>query len=201
MPKESLDKDYWENKYKNLDTGWDAKAITTPLKTYFDQLEDKNLKILIPGAGNSYEAQYLHEQGFKNVYVVDIAQQPLDNLLQRCPSFPKKHMIKSDFFELKESNFDLIIEQTFFCALDPLLRKRYIVKLNNLLKEKGKVVGLLFDLPLNTDHPPFGGDKTEYLTLFNPLFQIKVFEKCYNSIPPRQDNEFFFIVQKELIIF
>ena len=65
-----LNEAFWDNKYKSGKTGWDIGSISTPLKKYFDQLTNKELKILIPGGGNSYEAEYLHKLGFKNVYVV-----------------------------------------------------------------------------------------------------------------------------------
>ena len=54
-----LNSDYWENRYKTNEISWDAGTITTPLKEYIDQIEDKSIKILIPGAGNSYEFEYL----------------------------------------------------------------------------------------------------------------------------------------------
>jgi len=56
---------YWENRYQNQQTGWDIGEISSPLKAYIDQLEDKSIKILIPGAGNAYEAEYLFLNGFK----------------------------------------------------------------------------------------------------------------------------------------
>ena len=62
--KTPLDKEYWENRYAGNQTGWDAGEITTPLKEYFDQIKDKPKAILIPGAGNAYEAAYLFENGF-----------------------------------------------------------------------------------------------------------------------------------------
>ena len=49
---------YWEERYQKGETGWDAGKITTPIKEYIDQLTNKNLKILIPGAGNGYEFDY-----------------------------------------------------------------------------------------------------------------------------------------------
>ena len=42
---EVIDKNYWEKRWENNETGWDAGTITTPLKEYFDQLNDKNIKI------------------------------------------------------------------------------------------------------------------------------------------------------------
>jgi len=191
-----LNKAFWDNKYTNEKLGWDIGYISTPLKDYIDQLADKNLKILIPGAGNGYEVEYLFNRGFTNIHVVDIARQPLDNLKNRMPHFPDGQLIHLDFFELCESNFDLILEQTFFCALDPSLRESYAIKMNNLLKEKGKLVGLLFDFPLTEKGPPFGGDIYEYKKLFFGHFKIKTLERAHNSIKPRNGNELFFIFEK-----
>ena len=54
-----LDKNFWNDKYVKSKTGWDVGEITTPLKEYFEQLNNKKNKILIPGCGDSYEAEYL----------------------------------------------------------------------------------------------------------------------------------------------
>ena len=181
---------FWDQKYTAGKTGWDIGHISTPLKIYFDQLTNKELKILIPGGGNSYEAEYLHNQGFKNVIVVDISGVPLQNIRLRLPDFPKEHLLHEDFFALKDT-FDLIVEQTFFCAIDPSLRTQYVLKANQLLKENGKLIGLLFNSPLNRDSPPYGGSKEEYLTYFEPYFKIEIMETAYNSIKERTDNELF----------
>lgn len=184
------DKLFWDNKYKAGETGWDAGSITTPLKEFFDTLEDKSREILIPGAGNAYEAEYLHSLGFRNVYVADISERPLENFRDRVPDFPKEHLLREDFFAL-EGSFDLIVEQTFFCALDPASRGDYARQMARLLREGGALVGLLFDLPLNDDKPPYGGNKEDYIPYFRPYFTFRKFEKAYNSIPPRAGNELF----------
>ncbi len=191
-----LDASYWNNRYRNTETGWDTGAITTPLKEYFDQLTDKNTRILIPGAGNAYEAEYLHVLGFTNIFVCDVAKLPLQNLLKRCPTFPPGHLLHSDFFKL-QGPFDLIIEQTFFCALQPQLRPQYFIKMKELLSEGGRLVGLLFNDKLNIDKPPFGGRMDEYPAYFEDLFEIKKYEMCYNSIKPRAGREIFINLEKK----
>lgn len=182
---------YWEKRYRDKDTGWDMKQVSPPLKSYIDQLDDKDLKILIPGAGNAYEAEYLFSQGFRNVYVADVAQSPLNNLQKRVPNFPTLQLLNLNFFDLKQQ-FDLILEQTFFCALPPNKRPDYANKMHQLLKPKGVLAGLFFDFPLTENGPPFGGSKEEYLNYFEPLFDVKTLERCYNSHPKRQDKELFF---------
>ena len=185
-----LNKNFWDLRYQNNEIGWDIGYISTPLKKYIDQLTDKNIKILIPGGGNSYEAEYLHNLDFKNVFVLDISPTALTNLKNRVPDFPKNHLINIDFFKLNNS-FDLILEQTFFCALTPKLRDNYVLKMNQILRPNGKLVGLLFNIPLNKDRPPFGGTKKEYLSYFKTYFKIEIMELSYNSISERTNNELF----------
>lgn len=183
-----LDRNFWEERYLSGDTGWDAGRITTPLKTYFDQLDDQGLEILIPGGGRSHEAEYLHRAGFRNVHVVDQAGAPLADLLEWCPDFPRNHLHQGDFFE-HAGRYDLIIEQTFFCALDPKLRVRYVERMHDMLNPGGKLTGVLFDAPLFTDRPPFGGNAAEYRNLFGRVFRHFSLEPCRNSIPPRAGRE------------
>lgn len=187
----SLDNTYWNNRYLENDFGWDVGYVSTPLKTYFDQLTNKQLSVLIPGAGNSYEAEYLVNEGFENVFVCDFAEEPLKNLKQRCPKIKSENLLHTDFFEIKNLQFDLVIEQTFFCALNPSLRQNYFNKMHSLLKPGGKLVGVMFNDALNTDKPPFGGTKAEYETYFKNLFKIRTYEASYNSIKPRDGRELF----------
>lgn len=195
MPNIDLSANAWDKRYQKNDIGWDLGKVSPPLKTYFDQLENKQLKILIPGGGNSYEAEHLFNNGFKNVYVIDLSETALGNIKKRIPNFPKENLILGNFFDLEKS-FDLIIEQTFFCAIHPSLRCAYIEKMHQLLKAKGKLVGVLFDAPLYKNRPPFGGSKKEYLTYFSSIFEINTFENCYNSVDSRKGKELFINLSK-----
>ena len=181
---------YWTQRYQASNTPWDIGHPSIPLTAYFQTLVNKEAKILIPGAGNAYEAEWLWNNGYNNTYVIDIAKEPLKNLQDRVPGIPSKHLILGDFFELEE-RYDLIVEQTFFCALSPELREAYTEKMAKLLKPTGHLVGLLFDFELTDQGPPFGGNQSEYLPLFSKHFKVNKLERCYNSIKPRQGSELF----------
>jgi len=191
----NLSEEFWDNRYKNNDIGWDLGQISPPLKSYIDQLKNKSIKILIPGGGNSYEAEYLFKQGFKSVFVVDVSETALHNIKSRVPNFPSDQLLHKNFFDL-DMTFDLVLEQTFFCAIEPRLRNDYVIKMNTLLSSQGKLVGLLFNATLNTDRPPFGGSKSEYLKRFDSVFNIVLMEKAYNSHETRLEKELFFILKK-----
>ena len=192
----NLNRSYWEERYKSENLGWDIGDISTPLKAYIDQLTNKSIKILVPGAGNGYEVVYLFQKDFQKVFVADLARQPLENIKQQIPEIAAKQLFYGDFFDLPFNDFDLILEQTFFCALNPSLRNNYVEKMYDLLRPGGKIAGLFFDFPLTEAGPPFGGSKEEYIRLFSNKFQIKTLENSYNSIGPRAGKELFFIFEK-----
>jgi len=190
---------YWTNRYAENNIGWDIGHPSTPIKTYIDQLENKALKILIPGAGNAYEAEYLYNEGFKNIYVLDISAAPLTNLKKRCPDFPNKQLIQDNFFS-HTGHYDLIIEQTFFCSFEPNKENRtaYAQQMRALLKPGGKLVGLWFDKAREENGKrPYGGSRAEYLSYLQPYFEVQLFESCYNSIKPRAGTELFGIFIKQ----
>lgn len=193
---------YWEERYALGETGWDVGQVARPLKEYIDQLQDTSLRILVPGAGNAYEAEYLWHRGFQNVFVVDIAAAPLENFARRVPAFPKEQLLHQDFFAVVDQ-FDLILEQTFFCSFYPSTdnRSRYAEQMYRLLKPGGKLVGLWFCFPLDSERgrPPYGGSRAEYLTYFRPWLVQRSFELCYNSIQERSGTELFGIWQKALL--
>jgi hypothetical protein len=63
--------------------------------------------------------------------------------------------------------------------------------MNQLLIPKGKLVGLMFNVPLNNNRPPFGGNKEAYLAFFKPYFSIEKMQMCYNSFGNRKGRELF----------
>jgi methyl halide transferase len=191
---EFLSKDYWNNRYEAEQTGWDLKTISPPLKAYIDQLTDKNLRILMPGCGSGHEARYLAEQGFQNVTVIDIAPLAVEKMKAQFSDYQQVKIIEGDFFA-HTGEYDLILEQTFFCAIDPVLRPKYVQKMSELLVENGKLAGLLFGVNF-PNNPPFGGSKEEYLSLFSEKFTINILEPCHNSVTPRQGSELFFNFSK-----
>ena len=191
-----LGETFWNNQYEANTTGWDLGEVSPPLKAYIDQLTNKNLRILIPGCGNTYEAQYLLQQGFTNVTVIDIAPALVEQLQQKFATNTNIKIILGDFFE-HQGEYDLILEQTFFCAINPPLRTNYVAKMHELLAPNGKLVGVLFDREFEQQGPPFGGCKCQYESMFEKNFTFKTFEPCNNSFVKRFDTELFINLQKK----
>ncbi len=191
----NLDKKYWKHLYQKNDLSWDIGYASPTIIEFIENEVNKNAKILFPGAGNSHEAQYLFEKGYKNLYVLDIIKLPFENLLKRCPQFPEENIIVEDFFTHK-SSYDIIIEQTFFTSFEPEKRAYFAGKIYELLKSDGKYAGLFFNHKFNGDFPPFGAFPHEYKEIFGNKFSFDKFETATNSIKPRKGKEIFFVMKK-----
>ena len=158
-----FDKKYWDNRWYNAETGWDLKGPSPAILDLIKSKCNKEDKILFPGAGNGYEAGLLYEQhDFSNIHLCDLAKQPLDNFSSSYPTFPKQQLHNLNFFDL-EGTYDFIVEQTFFCAINPERRKAYLEKTYNLLKPGAYLMGLLFNRTFDRVGPPFGGTKADYI--------------------------------------
>jgi thiopurine S-methyltransferase len=192
----TFSKTYWDTLYRENKTGWDIGYPSPALIEYIDQLKDKSIRILIPGAGNAHEAMVLIEKGFSNTYILDFSDLPIQRFKEKYPQFPVQNILKENFFNHK-ATYDLILEQTFFSSLHPTQREQYVAKMYDLLSKKGKLAGLLFDRNFGLEIPPFGGSKTEYKQLFGGKFNIHTLETAYNSIKPRLNTELFFIFEKK----
>lgn len=189
-----LDQNYWNNQYVNHTTGWDLGEVSPPIKSYFNSVKNKEIKILIPGCGNSYEADYLLQQGFTNITVIDIAPKLVEDLQNKHAGNTSINIVLGDFFD-HQNQYDVIIEQTFFCALPPFLREKYVTKMHQLLNTNGLLVGLLFNRTFEKS-PPFGGSKEEYQKLFKDSFEFSHFDICNNSIAPRANTELWVELKK-----
>ena len=188
--------EYWNRFYNEGKLGWDIGYVSTPLKEYFDQINNKSIKILVPGAGSGWEAEYLFKSGFENVYLLDFSPKAITLFKKRFPGFPESQILLEDFFE-HQQNYDLIVEQTFFSSLPRNFRPRYVEHMYNLLNPGGKLVGLLFNHEFPFDNPPFGGTPEEYKKLFEKKFEFVFFDTATNSIKPRRGRELFLLMLRK----
>ena len=178
-------KDYWNQRYQTQQTGWDLGQPAPAIINFFSTIDDKSATILIPGCGNAHEAQALLDMGFTNITLIDIAPLLVDSLREKFKN-TAINVILGDFFE-HTGTYQYIVEQTFFCAIDPSLRPQYVGHMHALLQPGGQLVGLQFGVSMPAG-PPFGGNEAEYQALFEPKFEVNI-SPCIHSVKPREGNE------------
>ena len=188
---------YWEQRYVDKNTGWDVGDVVPQWKAFFKDFRasDKGKRILVPGAGLGHEVEYLHRTGFQDVHILDWSSSAIESFQQRLPTFPSTHCHVGDFFE-HSGQYDMIVEQTFFCAIDFKLRDQYVLAVDNLLAEEGQWAAMLFNMRFDGEGPPFGGSIDEYIDLFRGVFKELVIDENPISIDPRKGREVFMIGRK-----
>ena len=190
---------FWEQRYEKGEIGWDLGAETPVFTAISEKL--KPGKVCILGCGNGYDAISFSKKGF-SVTAVDFARTPINNLQIAARSLSLSiEIIKKDIFDLipdYSSQFDYIIEQTCFCAIDPRKRQQYSNLVHDLLKVGGKLIGLW--MPLDKDiidgGPPFGVKENEIKKLFSTKWKIT--EDCFptQSIEARKGREKLIVFEK-----
>ena len=192
----NLGREFWDQRWVNSETNWDLGCPSPPIIDFLDTIVDLPERILIPGCGQAHETQYLIDRGAKNVTLIDISPKACAILEDRFADEPNVSICCEDFFE-HQGRYDLILEQTFFCALDPELRRDYVTKMHQLLNSNGLLAGVLFGTTFEKKGPPFGGTLDEYKDLFAPSFVLERLLPCANSVKPRLGNELWITFRKK----
>lgn len=185
----------WNQRYLDANTPWDLDG---PTPEFVRLLREKALHkkgtVLIPGGGRGHDAVLFARHGYE-VDLVDFADAALQAALNQA--FLAKvnvHAYRQDFFALASlpyhvGRYDLLVEYTFFCAIDPALRARYVEAAAKLLRPGGQLVGLFFPLASDKEGPPFVVSREEVEALFRPYFELKI-ETPKESVKPRAGREF-----------
>ena len=192
--------DFWNQKYINNDDQWDIGS-PTPLFVDWSKTLSNRKRILIPGAGRGHDALYLAQEKH-DIYAIDFSSEAIKHLASKAKKINIKiNAICKDFFNLPEyyGTMDIVLEYTFFCAINPKLRLKYIEQTFKLLKDNGLFVGIF--LPLNKHikegGPPYGVNLEETIDEFSNYYNILKCEKSTLTINPRIGNEVFAIMSKK----
>lgn len=186
----------WNERYVTGDTPWD---LSTPTPEFVRLLESNQLppppgRVLVPGGGSGHDA-ILFAQRKYDVSLVDFAPQAIEAaLVEAARQKATVYAYRQNFFDLPnvgyhQSAYDLFLEYTFFCAIDPSLRGAYAEAASKLVKPGGMFVGLFFPTSIDKAGPPFEVSRAEVEKLFQPWFELH-FETPERSVKPRAGREF-----------
>ena len=183
---------FWEDIYLKDDAGWDL-GESTPV---FDKISDALPlgKICIIGCGRGYDAVMFAQKGFE-VTAIDFAPSAISTLQSLASGAGVMiNIVETDIFLLTSQfscEFDYVIEQTCFCAINPNRREEYEQLVKTIIKPNGKLIGLWFplDKPMDDGGPPWGTTISEVKSIFYDGWKIEKEEFPELSISPRKNRE------------
>ena len=177
---------FWEKRFRESVTPWDAGGIPSALKQFLDG-ELRRGRVLIPGCGSGYEVRAFVEAGYE-VLAVDFAEAALERARRILGPLAGRVRL-ADFFEFDfETPFDLIYERAFLCALPRHLWPRYAPRVSQLLKPEGRLAGFFY-FDDGERGPPFGLKTGELEVLLGTPFVRVADAAVADSIPIFQGKE------------
>ncbi len=183
---------FWEDIYLEDDAGWDLGESTL----VFDKISDALPlgKVCIIGCGRGYDAVMFAQKGFE-VTAIDFAPSAISTLQSLASGAGVMiNIVETDIFLLTSQfscEFDYVIEQTCFCAINPSRREEYEQLVKTIIKPNGKLIGLWFplDKPMDDGGPPWGTTISEVKSIFYDGWKIEKEEFPELSISPRKNRE------------
>ena len=136
---------------------------------------------MITGCGTDHEVlRFFQSAGFE-VTAIDFSTVAVAQIKEALGNFDGK-IIRGDFFKVDfPSQFDLIYERTFLCALHPRRWPQYVRRVAQLLRLRGKVVGVFF-YGTEPDPPPYPLSKARAAEIFGKYFRLTRDIKVSDSV-------------------
>ena len=189
----------WQRHYDEGDLGWDLGQVAPPFIRLFESNIILPGKTLVPGCGRGHEVIYLTENGFE-VTAVDYSSGAVNHLKSTVQERKLKcKVLHMDFFGIDSAHngvYDLLIEQTFFCAISPEQRPSYVSTVARALKQGGMLAGLFYHTG-KEGGPPFNTTREDILKHFSDLFEIQQLSKSEDSVEQRKNKEWLVILVKK----
>ncbi len=188
----------WQNHYESNDLGWDLGEVAAPFTKLWEEGKLPLGKVLVPGCGRGHEVVFLTGKGFE-VTGVDFSKGAVTYLKNelRVRNLAGR-ILCQDFFMLDKSHdggYDLVLEQTFFCAIPPRQRTDYVLNVSRILKPGGMLVGLFYNTG-KEGGPPYNTTREDIETYFSKNFDIEELGKTPLSAEQRRDKEWLVILKK-----
>jgi SAM-dependent methyltransferase len=169
MAQDSSRPDFWESRYRDHVTPWDAGTVPGALRGYAKRLAPGS-RVLIPGCGTAYEAYYLLENGF-DALAIDFSQAAVEAAQRTLACFPDRVRF-ADFFAFDFGKpYDCVYERAFLCALPPKLWPQYAARMAEVIRPGGTLAGFFF-LRETAKGPPFGTTAEALHALLDSRFEL-----------------------------
>jgi methyl halide transferase len=192
---------WWEDAYRNKRTPWDLGRPAPPLESYLKSpYAVPPGKLAVLGCGYGHDCMPFLNAGFE-VTGIDFAQTAVATTYQKFQqsgaSGSKGYLLHRDVFNIHEYDgyYDYVLDHCFFASIDASRRRTYIYTVADLLKPKGKLIGLFWVAP-KIGGPPFALHKDDIYEHFDKKFTIDVAFTPSDSVPQRKGGELLTVMTK-----
>ena len=189
----------WQKHYDEDDLKWDIGEVSPAIQWLWKEHELPQGKAIVPGCGQGHEVVFLAERGLQ-VTGVDFAEGAVKLLRHSLATKGlQAQVLQRDFFQLEAEHdacYDLLLEQTFFCAILPEDRLKYVATADRILKPGALLAGLFYETG-EEGGPPFNTTREDIVKIFSEEFAIEYLEKTPHSVEQRAEKELLVLLRKK----
>ena len=181
MAQDSSRPDFWDTRFRQNITPWDAGRVPAALERFVARNTGRG-RVLVPGCGTGYEVRELARTGF-DVTAIDFSEAAVEAAKRELG--PLAHLVRiADFFDFEGDAppFDAIYERAFLCALPRRLWNDWAKRTGGILRPGGLLFGIFF-FDDNSKGPPFGIAAAQLEALLAPDFERIEDEPVEDSLP------------------
>ena len=166
---------FWDGIYQAEAGGWDLGAPSPPLERLLSTISPPpgggDLAVL--GCGRGHDVRAAARLGWRATGVDFAPRAIADARTLSTREVTDVHFVRADIFDLPPDlgPFDVVLEHTCFCAIDPSARDDYVAVVHRLLRPGGHLVGVFYHHG-REGGPPFDTDADELHTRFGRAFEI-----------------------------
>jgi SAM-dependent methyltransferase len=196
MAQDSSQPPFWDTRYRDGTTPWDAGGVPPRLLAWLEK-NHSAMRVLVPGCGSGYEVRAFAERGH-DVLGIDFSDAALDTARRKLGKLAGR-VRKADFFRLDEAPFDLVYERTFLCAMPRQLWRQWGRKTAEVVRPGGRLAGFFY-LNDNERGPPFGIDAARLSELLEKNFDQEQDERipAEQSVPVLAGHEVWQVWKRRL---
>ncbi|MDH5526267.1 MAG: TPMT family class I SAM-dependent methyltransferase [Nitrospirota bacterium] len=186
-----LGPEFWNGRYLTNETGWDLGQPSPPFVALHEAGRIVPCDVVIPGCGTGWEVAWLAARGYR-VTGIDFAPEALARTRARLDAEgADAELVSANLLAPPESlwgRFDLLLEQTCFCAIDPIRRGDYVTAAWRMLRPGGRLLALFYAHG-KPGGPPYHTDPEEVAGCFGERFELHTLELTRHSHERRQGEE------------
>ena len=191
---------FWETLYREDRAGWDLGQAAPPFASWLagPQAPSPGQRVAVLGCGRGHEVALFARHG-QRVVGFDFAPAAIQAARERLEAQGLQAELElADVFELGprwRGAFDLVVEHTCFCAIDPARRAEYVRVVQELLRPGGLLVALFYAHG-REGGPPYSTSREEVERLFGLDFAVERLEPARDSAAQRAGEELFGLLRR-----
>jgi len=185
---------FWQDLYSGeAPPPWDLAGPHPALDPILPQIKIVKSRIVNFGCGKGHDAAFLAKKGHI-VTGMDWSQTAIEEGKKLYGDIQSLTLQQGDVFK-SDLKADVVLEHTFFCAIDPAQRKDLILKWRQTLDVGGYLLGIFFVFP-RRNGPPYGSSEWELRALLEKHFRLLYWKRWEKSPERRHGTELVVFAQK-----